>query len=247
MYQIIKEEFYKEKPVLDVNRLVLWKKEHKQYNFKALPSIAILTINRGVVSKKIKLRSKKLKGINGKNYVLNNALVICFDFGNGAPAVINLMEELRALGVKTFIYLGFAGILTTNLKAGDLFVVNKSFSMTGCSKFYNGQDCLELQNNKFVNEFLSKLNFKEVAGVSTDAPFRETASFLEEFVNKGAKVIDMECAAIYAFSSFYNLNAICLTVGADRLLNAQWTPPNNLKLINKTFKSNFKLLLKLLS
>ena len=243
MFQIIDKHFYKEKSVLDVNNLVTWKKENKIYNFNALPSTAILTIYSGVISRGIKFRSKKLKGITGKTYILNKSLIISSDFGNGAPAVINLMEELRALGVRNFIFFGFAGILTTNLNAGDLFVVRKSFSMTGCSKFYNAQDCLELQNNKFVNDLLSRLNFNEVVGVSTDAPFRETARFLEDFVNKGTEVIDMECAAIYAFTSFYNLNAICLTVGADSLLNAKWTPPNDLKLINKTFKSNFKLLI----
>ncbi|MGK4566198.1 phosphorylase family protein [Flavobacterium sp. 3HN19-14] len=81
------------------------------------------------------------------------------------------------------------------------------------------------------------LDLPEAVCWSTDAPFRETASLLSSFVNKGATHVDMECAAIYAFAEFYKTDALCVIVAADSLVGNQWHPPTDMKTLNSEFRN----------
>lgn len=231
--------FYKEKSILDIIDIVAWKKSNKSYNFETLPKTAVLSLSRFLLSKKQRIFSKKLKGLFGKNYILNKDYVYCSEFGNGAPAIIGLMEELRAFGVENFIFIGLAGVLkeTVGKKA---FIVNTTFSTTGTTYLYSDKDCFQPKKEKWFEFFAKELNFKESVCWSTDAPFRETESLINYYREKNVMHVDMECASIYAFADFYNLNALCILVSADSILNLTWSAPKNKDQLSSVLKSTIK-------
>jgi purine-nucleoside phosphorylase len=246
MFEKINPSFLTEKPVLDVSDMVQWKRDNNRYNFNNLPKTAIIIPTKYLIPKKYRLFSKKIKGINGTQYQINKEVIICADFGNGAPSVIGLLEELRILGVEDFIFIGFAGSLQSAYKENEVCLVANSFSTTGCTSFYSKKNNFDPQQSDWFLNIKSKLNYKESNCWSTDAPFRETPSMINYFIEKGATHVDMESAAIYAFSEFYNLNSMCIVVTADSLLENSWMPPKNYKLlvqnVQKTIYSSIKLL-----
>lgn len=237
-HQKIIEDIYllKHKSVLDVSIFVNWKKNLKKYNFTDLPKTVILSVNKNILNKKTRFFSKRLKGFLGANFVVNKNVFYCSEFGNGAPAIIGLLEELRALGVENFIFVGLAGIISENICNQGAFVVTNSFSTTGINNFYSSKTNFQPKDNFWFNNLKEKLNLKQTTCWSTDAPFRETKSLIDYFVNKKTAHVDMECAAIYAFAEFYNLNSLCCIVSADDLCGMEWNPPGDLQEVNLLLK-----------
>ena len=148
--------FYKEKSILDIVDIVAWKKSNKSYNFETLPKTAVLSLSRFLLSKKQRVFSKKLKGLFGQNYILDKNYVYCSEFGNGAPAIIGLMEELRAFGVEKFIFIGLAGVLKNEIEE-KAFIVNNTFSTSGSTYLYSDKDFFEPKRDKWFEFFGNKL------------------------------------------------------------------------------------------
>lgn len=236
--------FYNEKSILDIVDIVTWKKNNKSYNFQTLPKTAILSLSRFLLNKKQRIFSKKIKGLFGHNYVLNENYIYCSEFGNGAPAIIGLMEELRVFGVENFIFIGLAGVLKENVE-GKAYIVSNAFSTTGTTYFYSDKDYFKPKKEKWFEFFVSKLEYKETICWSTDAPFRETESLVSFYQKSDVLHVDMECASIYAFTEFYKLNAICVVVSADSILNLTWNPPKDKGEINLTLKKTIKKIIDL--
>lgn len=241
---IDKNSFYDEKSILDISQIVQWNKRNNKYNFQSLPATAIISLNKNGLNKLTRSFSKKAKGLMGQNYILNDHLIFCSGFGNGAPAIVNFMEELRVLGVQHFIFVGVAGALTEKNIGNGLFSINKAYSTTGCTALYSPNNDFKPLDNAWLRTLKSKLNLTETVCWSTDAPFRETKSLVTHFIQKNATHVDMECAAIYAFAEFYKLNALCIIVTADSLANDNWIPPGDVKAMNLNLRLIIKKLIK---
>lgn len=218
--------FYNEKSVLTAKSVVKWKRKMGAYNFKSLPATVILTPTTNYVRGFKKFSYKKFKGLSGKNYRLNNNFLLSFGYGNGAPAIISQMEELRALGVEKFIFIGFAGMLNNQLNEGSSYLVSQTFSISGTSFYYSNQEKLSYPNPLYTN-LKKKLNLLEINCLSVDSPYRETKSVLESFIKKNVSLVEMETASIMAFSKFYNQDCICILVASDSITDFKWIPPKN--------------------
>lgn len=243
----LNNNFYTEKSVLDILKLIQWKREAKKYNFETLPKTAFLTLEKGFIDRKTRFFSKKIKGISGFHYQVNNELLLCSGFGNGAPAIVGLLEELRGLGVENFIFIGFAGSLTTDFKENEVCIVTKSYSTTGSTILYSSNDYFEPKKSEWFSNLQSKLNYKEAVCWSTDAPYRETPSLISNYKEKGSTHVDMECAAVYAFADFYKINSMCILMTADSLSETSWKLPMSIKTLNKTLSNIVKSCIKIIS
>jgi len=51
---------------------------------------------------------------------------------------------------------------------------------------------------------------KAGTGWTTDAPFRETASAIRFYIERGVAAVEMEVAALYAFSEVHSGPVVCL-------------------------------------
>lgn len=237
----IKEQL-SETAILSAEMIVSWKKKRGVYNFESLPGKAIIALSRDVFPKRFHFPFKKLRGIGGTNFI-DGEYLCCSGFGSGAPALITLMEEIRALGVTEFIFIGLCGALTEDIVSATAFYVNKAWSANGVARTYFLSEEISPFNAAYVQKFANALGLDAATCFSTDSPFRETASLLELVRLKDCNLIEMECAAAYAFSHFYQLNVVCMLIAADQLTTA-WQPPSDMdrivsvqkKLINTIIK-----------
>jgi len=228
-FNITTQDFYKEASLLNGTNLVTWKRKCGAYNFKKLPDLAIISIKRNMFVKVISPFTKRAKGINGSHYIYNSQILLCSEFGSGASAMVMLLEELRALGVKQFIFVGSAGILDDSIKEGSAHIVQKAVSLSGTTFFYSEKDEQECYDLSFFEKVNNKCNLTSKTILSTDSPFRETSSLINHYRTQGCALIDMECASIYAFSYFYKMPSVCILVGADTLTSSEWKAPKNIK------------------
>ncbi len=236
--------FYNEKSILDISMIIDWNKKQQKYNFQTLPQTTIISLNKNLLTRKIRFLSKRTKGLSGDNYIINNNFMYSSNFGNGAPALIGHLEELRHLGVKNFVFIGLAGSLVPHESKSEIFILKNTFSTSGCTALYSPNDSFKPIENEWYRNLKSKLKLTETIGWSTDAPFRETPSLLNYYRNKKVTHVDMESASIYAFSEFYKLNAMCIMVTADDLTNNLWTPPKNITKLNTRMSSTINACLK---
>jgi uridine phosphorylase len=243
----LSDDFYSEKSVLTAKDLVNWKKAKGHYNFLSLPETVLIVLDKQTVKHHVGIFDKRIKGIKGFNYIRKKSLLICSEFGSGAPAIISLMEELKELGVNKYLFIGIAGILSPSTKENCAFAISETYSSLGCSKFYSKDELFQPVDQSWFEYLKTNLNIDSSTCWSTDAPFRETKSLIKKFTDKGAELVEMECASIYAFSNFYNLPSMCILFTADKLYNNRWEPPTNMSLLNSTQNELISMLIILLS
>lgn len=219
-------KYYKEKAVLQASMIADWKRKRGVYNFDTLPGKAIIALTHQVFSAELRLFSKNVKGINGKVSVEGD-YVYCSGFGSGAPALITLMEELRALGVSEFIFIGLCAALTAEIKPGSSFYVAQAWTANGITASYYPGKMIDPYDLPYVQELAAAAGLNGITCCSTDSPFRETPSFLQDARMEGCQLIEMECAAAYAFAHFYQVRVACFLVVADQIASS-WTPPEHM-------------------
>lgn len=173
--------------------------------------------------------------------------VVCTS-GIGAPVLAILMEELIACGVENFYTLGIAGAIDKSLKVGTAVLCTDSFREEGTSYHYLSSKTKARASKKLlvsVKNILNKnkFSFKEGAGWTTDAPYRETLNDLIHYRDKGVLTVDMEASALYSVAKYYNVNALAIFVISDLLSESGWTPRFDAKIINKQVKIIFELII----
>lgn len=224
MHHITSLNLLKEQSILSAEEIMNWRKKRGAYKFKALPKKAIISIQKDIFTYYFRFKSKKIKGFGWRNCIVKD-YIYCATNGSGAPEVITLLEELRVMGVEEFIFIGLAGALTDDIQTGDIFYMHTALSGTGSSFYYSAEMSIPPFAASYVKEWGTKLEIKGTICFSTDCPFRETPSLLAMARQNGCRLIDMECAGIYAFSQFYKLKVVCLLVVADKLAE-NWIPPS---------------------
>ncbi len=230
------KDFFQEKSLLDISAIVSMKRKANVYNFINLPKTAIITITQNVLGRKDRLLKKKIAGLPGVNYLVNDNFLICTEFGSGAPAIITLLEELRVLGVEQFVFAGLCGSLDAEMKEGDICFVQEAYSSVGCTSLYSPNATFFSKKSELKEKIISALNLKPTKCWSTDAPFRETKSLIRFFKDKGAQHVDMECAAVYAFAELYGLAALCIVITTDSFADFKWTLPRDIHAQNHKLK-----------
>lgn len=232
MPEMITKDHLSEPAILQAEMIVRWKKERGFYNFKALPKKAIITTTRAISPG---VFHKKISGLGCRAFIKENYLH-CNGLNTGAHGLVMLLEELRALGVQEFIFLGLSGAIAEGISPGDVFCIDQALSGSGITAYYHPEKMIAPYNKEHVNNLRTTLNIPFATCFSTDAPFRETASLITMIKERGCSLIEMECAAAYAFAQFYHLKVTCLLVAADTLTNG-WVPPADMKYLLSVQKS----------
>jgi uridine phosphorylase len=220
-----------EPAILSPEMIVDWKRKRGVYNFTTLPGKAIIGLTHHIFSQQLPFFPKRIKGIAGTHFT-HDSYVYCSSFGSGASALVTLMEELRALGVREFIFIGLCASLSENIASGEAFYVERALSANGITSTYVAEKMIVPYDEQYIKSLAEHLNLKGNICVSTDSPFRETPSFIMKAKNEGCNLIEMECAAAYAFSHFYKLKVACLLVVADQM-EPIWTAPSDMNLLSK--------------
>jgi len=203
----------------------------RQVRLPAIPKACIVTHRRGLIpSAQAKLRNEclDLRGCTvGKLHLFHAADRPPFGAvtaAKGAPMAAAQVEELAALGFEQLWLVGPVGHPSRAeapiLPVGDLVVATAALVYEGTSPHY--QPGVERQHTDpaMVERLRRSLDQNGRAGhvgvvATTDGLYRETASFLQEVIDRGATAIDMELSAMLTACRATGLRLAALFVISD--------------------------------
>lgn len=150
-----------------------------------------------------------------------------FHPGVGAPLAAGLLEEVIALGSKTFIACGGAGVLDSAIAVGHVIVPSAAVRDEGTSYHYlpPGRDVSA--NAEAVAALERTLAAHDVPYIlgktwTTDAYFRETPQRVQRRKAEGCIVVEMEAAAFFAVAQFRGVRFAQLLYGGDDVSGTAW-------------------------
>lgn len=239
-----------EQGILSAEDFVSWKLKSGILKVPVPPQTVILSMQsyrlKGLFASRSHVR---IKGLAGRHICMDkaNGVFVSSGWGIGAPALIALCEEFRALGTLRFILVGYFGRLTSDVPEGESVFCGTAIAEEGTSRYYSGS---KLTVTTISSDQLAAIkdgtHASEYSVVSTDAPFRETQSLAKGWKKEGANLIDMETSALYNFASYYGLEAVSLGVAADLLDDDKWIKPVNSSLLRSKMTDTVDNIIKLL-
>lgn len=195
--------------------------------FDPVPSVL------GAVLQKKASASRKIGG--GSFFMMEGSCVLYQVLG--APAAVLWLEALIVSGISRILLLSFCGSLSPRLRAGDAVVLTKALANEGTSRHYFPRQKIfhpSRELSRQVEDILrhSGLPFTKAPVVSTDAPYRETLSWLRRMQDMGMEAVDMEASAVFALAKCRRVEAASLMLVSDELFSGTWRddfPPSQLK------------------
>jgi purine-nucleoside phosphorylase len=154
-------------------------------------------------------------------YKLNGLSVL---FGAlGAAAAILGLEAVIASGAEDIVVLGFCGSLSRRFRIGDAVGISRAIADEGTSRHYFPRRRSFLPSPVLAGEIETlAASLPRGVVVSTDAPYRETRSWLQKSLRRGADLVDMETSAVFALAAFRGIRAAALLIVSDELFRGRW-------------------------
>lgn len=149
----------------------------------------------------------------------------------GAPGAAVTLEELHAMGCKKFIICGGAGALAKDSKVGEIIIPVAAVRDEGTSYHYL-EPSREIECHKeavgIVVSCLKQMGipFKTGKTWTNDAIYRETPDMVELRRNEGCITVEMEAAAFFAVSRYYNIPLAQLLYAGDDVSGEVWDSRN---------------------
>ncbi len=143
----------------------------------------------------------------------------------GGPATTAMMEEIHARGVENFIFFGSCGELTSDIKKGAFIIPTEAYRDEGTSYHYiPASDFVKVKTAMKLEEIFKKKSIKyELTKTwTTDALYKETINKTKKRIEKGCKVVEMECASIMAVANSRNINVYQFLYSDDTLTGENW-------------------------
>ena len=148
-----------------------------------------------------------------------------------APGAAGTIEELHAMGCNEFIICGGAGSIKKDSKVGEIIVPIAAVRDEGTSYHYL-EPSREVECHKATADFvisgLEKLGIPYTVGKTwtTDAMYRETPEMIELRRNEGCITVEMEAAAFFAVSKYYDIPLAQLLYVGDDVSGEKWDTRN---------------------
>jgi uridine phosphorylase len=224
---------YKSKPFFNPEDFIQYLRGLGKIGSRPAPEAVILSYQRALFEHVLSTRrTTQAEGyFSNELYYLDDeeGLAIAGRFGVGSPAAAVMIEELIAFGVRRFISVGTAGSLRADLPPGSLVLCDSAFRDEGTSYHYlpgGGpvfpSEVLTTKLKKSLEE--RGLAYRKGPTWTTDAIYRETPAEVLLHAGKGALVVEMEAAALFAVARFRStLIAACFSV-SDTLAELAWRP-----------------------
>ena len=147
--------------------------------------------------------------------------------GVGAPLAAGLLEEVIAIGCRTFVVCGGAGALQSDLTLGHFVVVSSAIRDEGTSYHYL-PPARSIKFDEDARRVLEKvLEGRKAPFVvgrtwTTDAPYRETAGKIASRRAEGCLTVEMEAAALAAVAAFRGVPLAQVVYCGDDLAGDSW-------------------------
>lgn len=148
-----------------------------------------------------------------------------------APGAAGTIEELHAMGCDKFIICGGAGSIKKDSKVGEIIVPIAAVRDEGTFYHYL-EPSREVECHKATADFiisgLDRLGIPYTIGKTwtTDAMYRETPEMVELRRNEGCITVEMETAAFFAVSKYYDIPLAQLLYAGDDVSGEKWDNRN---------------------
>lgn len=147
--------------------------------------------------------------------------------GVGAPLAGALLEEVIALGCRSFMVCGGAGALHEDLTLGHFVVVSAALRDEGTSFHYlppGRQIEADPEARRTLERVLASRRAPYVSGLTwtTDAPYRETPKKIAARRDEGCLTVEMEAAALAAVARFRGVRLAQVVYCGDDLSGSSW-------------------------
>ena len=147
--------------------------------------------------------------------------------GIGAPLAAGCMEELIALGVRTFVACGGAGVLDSAIAVGTVLVPTAAVRDEGTSYHYLPPAREVAVAPAVVAGIAAGLSarrvpYQKVKTWTTDAFYRETAGRIARRRAEGCACVEMETSALCAVAQLRGVQFGQLLYGGDDVGGADW-------------------------
>lgn len=145
----------------------------------------------------------------------------------GSAPAASMLEELIALGCRSFIACGGAGALRPDLTLGHLVLVTSALRDEGASHHYLPPGRIVESDRDAVASLRATLTdlglpFAEGRAWTTDGIYRETPERIAARVAEGCLTVDMEASAVAAVAQFRGVKLAQVLYGGDDLTGEVW-------------------------
>ncbi|MDX1611550.1 MAG: hypothetical protein R3185_04215 [Candidatus Thermoplasmatota archaeon] len=145
--------------------------------------------------------------------------------GTGAPAMAMVVEKCIAAGTRRVLGLGFAGAIAPNADHGQVCIVTSARPNDGVTSHYAAPGYTPEADGGLTRTLSETLPEATTGTVwTTDAPYRQTRSGVDQHREDGVLAVDMEMSALLTVCQYREVPAGALVVTTDRLDGYDWTP-----------------------
>lgn len=157
-----------------------------------------------------------------------------------APGAAGTIEELHAMGCDRFLVCGGAGSVRKDSQVGELIVPVAAIRDEGTSYHYLAPSrevaCHQAAVEAVITG-LERLGIPFTTGKTwtTDAMYRETPDMIERRKQEGCITVEMEAAAFFAVSKYYDIPLAQLLYAGDDVSGEKWNARNWNQQLNVRF------------
>jgi uridine phosphorylase len=210
---------------------------------KVTPKGALFCLERGLPHRmRWRVPVERAGAMNADVYrVKKTDVAVLTSFGGGSPMVMELAEELAAMGAQKMILMTWGGTLQTDLEPGNIVVCNRAIRDEGASHHYLPHAKYIDANESLVNELVDALHARGApctvgATWTTDAPYRETREEILQYQSEGVKTVEMESAGLFTVGQVRAVQTASVVVGMDSLAALRWQTPDRLDEIMRSLE-----------
>jgi uridine phosphorylase len=204
---------------------------------KVIPEGALFCLERGLPHRmRWRIPVERAGAINADVYAVKKTrgkVAVLTSFGGGSPMVVELAEELAAMGTKKMILMTWGGTLQKEIKPGDIVVCNRAIRDEGASHHYLPPAKYVDANESLVRELVLAIQARGAQCTTgttwtTDAPYRETREEVVQYQAEGVKTVEMESAGLFTVGQLRSIPTTSVVIGMDSLAELRWQTPERL-------------------
>jgi uridine phosphorylase len=204
---------------------------------KVKPEGVLFCLERGLPHRmRWRIPVERAGAMNADVYAVKKSkgkVAVLTSFGGGSPMVMELAEELAAMGVKKMVLMTWGGTLQMDLQPGDIIVCNRAIRDEGASHHYLPPAKYVDADSSLVNELVEAIRKRGgqcSVGTTwtTDAPYRETREEVIQYQAEGVKTVEMESAGLFTVGEVRSVQTASVVIGMDSLASLRWQSPERL-------------------
>ena len=204
---------------------------------KVIPEAVLFCLERGLPHRmRWRIPVERAGAMNADVYAVKKTrgkVAVLTSFGGGSPMVVELAEELAAMGTKKMILMTWGGTLQKEIKPGDIVVCNRAIRDEGASHHYLSPAKYVDANESLVRELVLAIQARGAQCTTgttwtTDAPYRETREEVVQYQAEGVKTVEMESAGLFTVGQLRSIPTASVVIGMDSLAELRWQTPARL-------------------